>query len=871
LPVPAGRVGGMLERIVAATIRFCARRPWWVIAVAVVIAAAARTFAATHFSITTDVNRLISPDIPWRQREARFEKAFPGHYSSILIVVEGPTVEDVSAASGELVERLRKNKQLFHSVDNLAGSEFFARNGLLFRPLDQVRAFTQGLGRAEPVIAALADDPSLRGVAHAMVLTLGGVQRQMTTLDALVRPMTMAADTVEAALAGRSVPFSWQAMLNGRPPDRDERRNLIEVIPVLDFTSLEPGKAASDAIRQAATDLDLAGKFQTRVRLTGPVPMSDEEFGSLKQGAAVNAIATALIVLCILWLALKSARLIFAVLVNLVVGLSITAALGLLMVQSLNLISVAFAVLFVGLGVDFGIQFSVRLRAEHHEAGDLPIALQRTAHKIAVPLTLAAVAVAAGFMSFLPTVYRGVSELGLIAGAGMLIAYATSITLLPALIAVLKPPGEAEPIGYRALAPVDRFLRDHRVGVIAGTLAVVILGLPLLKFLSFDFDPIHLRDPSTESISTLRDLGSDPRLGLNSINVVVPSLEAAPDAIKRLQALPQVAETRSLSSFVPSDQGAKLAAIAQFRKQLGPALGETPSEAPSDADNVEALQLLSQRLHALASGNGPGAKAAQRLGNDAAQLAKADTATRNRAQDDFVVPLRIDLAALSAFTQAELITATNLPQNLRQQWILSNGEARIEVLPKGDTNSTDVLRQFATAVTTVYPNAVGVPISILESGRTVVHAFFEAAIYALISIAILLWIVLRRLSDVVLTLLPLIVAGVLTLEVCVIIGMPLNFANIIALPLLLGVGVAFKIYYIVAWRAGQTDLLQSSLTRAVIWSALATATAFGSLWLSNHPGTSSMGKLLALSLICTLAAAVLFQPALMGRPRNSGN
>jgi hypothetical protein len=120
---------------------------------------------------------------------------------------------------------------------------------------------------------------------------------------------------------------------------------------------------------------------------------------------------------------------------------------------------------------------------------------------------------------------------------------------------------------------------------------------------------------------------------------------------------------------------------------------------------------------------------------------------------------------------------------------------------------------------------------------------------------------------VLLTLVPLLLAGVVTLEVCVIVGMPLNFANIIALPLLLGVGVAFKIYYILAWRSGQTNLLQSSLTRAVIWSALTTATAFGSLCLSSHPGTASMGKLLALSLGCTLCAAVLFQPALMGKPR----
>jgi len=269
------------------------------------------------------------------------------------------------------------------------------------------------------------------------------------------------------------------------------------------------------------------------------------------------------------------------------------------------------------------------------------------------------------------------------------------------------------------------------------------------------------------------------------------------------------------------------------------------------------------------SASGSGADAAKRLAADAGKLAQADESARTRAQTAFIVPLQTSLGQLRGFLTAERVTRENLPQSLKQLWVTPDGRARVEVAPKGNTNDTEVLRSFARAILAVYPNATGGPISILESSHTVVMAFFEAGFYALVSIAILLWIVLRRFGDVLLTLVPLLLAGVVTLEICVLIGMPLNFANIIALPLLLGVGVAFKIYYIMAWRAGRRNLLQSSLTRAVIWSALTTATAFGSLWLSQHPGTSSMGKLLALSLVCTLAAAVLFQPALMGKPRGA--
>jgi hypothetical protein len=828
-------------------------------------------YTVRHFAINTDINKLISPDLDWRKREADFEKAFPGHFGSTLVVVEAPTAEYASLASAELAKRLAGQPKLFRSVENLSGSEFFARNGLLFQSTDNVAGMTHGLGQAGPLIGTLVSDPSLRGLTRVLSLALIGVQNRTISLDTLARPVSMAATTIESALAGRAATFSWQELLNGKPPMPSDLRRFIEVRPVLDFSALEPGYASSDAIRKAASGLQLASKYQARVRLTGSVPMADEEFATVQQGALINGIGAVIIVLTILWLALKSARIILAVFINLFVGLSITAALGLLMVGALNMISVAFAVLFVGLGVDFGIQFAVRYRAERHDVPQLRPALEQGAEKIGAPLTLAAAAVAAGFLSFLPTDYRGVSELGQIAGVGMLIAYATSITLLPALITTFNPPGEPEAIGYRALAPIDRFLQKNRYPVIIGTLGIAIVGSPLLYFLTFDFDPIHLRSPTTESISTLLDLGNDPRVGINSINVVMSSPDQAVSAANRLRKLPQVLHADTLTDFIPGDQDKKLGLIHDFAEQIGPILQKpASSKPPSDTENIAALNNIADQLNRFAgNAKGAGADAARRLAGDSVKLAKADQGVRNKVQTAFVEPLQVGLAQLAGYLQAQKLTPENLPQQLRRRWVTPDGRARVEVSPKGDTNNTEVLRTFARAVLAVYPNAIGGPVSILESGNTVVKAFIEAGIYALLSIAILLWIVLRRFVDVLLTLVPLLLAGVVTLEICVLIGMPLNFANIIALPLLLGVGVAFKIYYIMAWRASQTDLLQSSLTRAVIWSALTTATAFGSLWLSQHPGTSSMGKLLALSLGCTLAAAVLFQPALMGKPRGT--
>jgi uncharacterized protein len=290
--------------------------------------------------------------------------------------------------------------------------------------------------------------------------------------------------------------------------------------------------------------------------------------------------------------------------------------------------------------------------------------------------------------------------------------------------------------------------------------------------------------------------------------------------------------------------------------------------APTDAEIVQALKSAAAALSRAANEEtNTGATAAARLAGLLNQLAAADQTVRAWASAAFAAPLLYDLDQLRLMLNPQRITLQMLPDLLARDWVAPDGKARVEVLPKGDSNNDAVLRNFASAVLAVEPAATGTPVMFQEAARIIVRAFVEAVALALVSIAIILLVALRRIGDVLLTLVPLIVAGLVTLEICGLIGLQLNFANIIALPLLLGVGVAFKIYYIMAWRSGKTNLLESTLTRAVIFSALTTATAFGSLWLSNEPGISSMGKLMALSLACTLSAAVLFQPILMGPPR----
>src|ERR1700730_1537142 len=552
-----------IARSIVAIVEACSRFRWTVLALAILVTIASGYYTATHFAITTNTNNFISEKLPWRQNLIALDKAFPQRLDQIVVVIDGATPELAEAAAQSLTDRLKRRPDLYQSVVRPDGGSYFNQSALLFQPAADLQRTLKGLSEAKPFLITLAYDPSLRGIVKAVSLIIQGVKTKAVTLDDVDvdRPMALLGDAFDGVLAGRPVFFSWRGLLAEQPADPRELRRFIEIKPVLDYAALMPGEKASDFLRETARDLGISPKSGVTVRLTGLVPMADEEFGNIADGAGLNAAGTGLTVLLIIWLALKSGRIVVAVALSVIAGLAATAAVGLMMVGAFNLISVAFAVLFVGIGTDFGIQFSVRYRAERFKEARLDKALAQAAARAGAPLTLAAAATAAGFFSFLPTDYRGVSELGLIAGVGMAIAFFTSITLLPALLKLFNPPSESEPLGYAALAPVDSFLEKHRVPVIALTLLVAIAGLPLLIYLRFDFNPINLRSPHVESIATYLDLRRDPNMSSHTAEVLVPSVAAAATVAQQLSALPDVGRTMTIDSLVPPDQEPKLAPV----------------------------------------------------------------------------------------------------------------------------------------------------------------------------------------------------------------------------------------------------------------------------------------------------------------------
>lgn len=852
-----------VSHIVAAS----SRRPWLVLVAGLVLAALSLLVVTGRFAMTTDTAALISPDVDWRKQERAMETAFPQLRDVMLVVIDGATPELAEDGAARLATRLAEDKAHFRLVRRPDGGDFFGREGLLFGSEKEVRDATSALVEAQPMLGPLAADPSLRGVAGALSTMADGVTTGQVTLERLDKPMRALADAAERVLTGKPTHFSWQTLFAGEgnalaPPTR----RLILAQPILDHGALMPGEAASDAVHSAAAALGLDAAHGVRVQLTGEVPLADEEFATLQENIGLVGLVMLGAMLLTLWFATRSVRLVTAILATIVLGLIVTMALGLLAVGRFNLISVAFIPLFVGLGVDFGIQICVRYNAERVDGAEPVAALRQAAEALGAPLTLAAGAIFLGFAAFLPTEYVGIAELGVIAGLGMIVALALSVTLLPALILLLRPGKPRREVGFSALAPADRFLERKRGLVLWSFVVALVVSIALLPWVSFDFNPLHLRDPDAPAMRALADLTRDPDRTPNTIDVLAADQAQATALATKLSALPEVARVVSLDSFVPEAQPAKLALIQDASLLLDVTLNPLDTlPPPTDAELIAALSQAAAKLRSVA-GAGEGARSARRLSAAFDRLAAGSPAGRARMNAVVAQPLAVMLDQMRMALQAAPVTRADLPPDLMRDWVAPNGQVRLQVFPSGDANDNRVIRSFRAAVAQVTPAISGLPVATQAAARTVAGAFVQAGILAFALVSLLLFAVLRDAREVAFTLAPVVLSIFLTLGSCVLIGQPVNFANIIAFPLLFGVGVAFHIYFVMAWRSGATGLLQSSLARAVLFSALATGTAFGSLWLSQHPGTASMGKILMISLAWTLICALIFEPALLGPP-----
>ena len=858
---------GVIVRMSVAAIAFASRRPYATAAFMLAVAAASLYYTIGHLGINTDTANMISPDLPWRQDFIAYRESFPVRDQNIVVVVDGPDGEVSMAHSRALAEALRAEPAQFPSVFLAGDGEFFEQNGLLYLPLDELETLAHRLIEAQPLLARLAGEPGGAGVLSTLALALGEggdlPPAARADVDRILGELEL---TLRAANAGASRPISWGGLLG--VSGQGSARQLILVKPELDFSRVRPARDAIERIREISSALPAANAVT--VRLTGTLAMEHEELTSITRSATVSGIAsTATVILVLLW-ALRSLPLLAIAVTTLMAGLCMTAGFAALAVGHLNLLSAAFAVLYVGLGGDFILHLTLRLKEPRRSKVAIDAALQEVARGVGSSLFVCAATTAAGFFAFIPTDFDGIAELGLISGAGMFISLVVSLTLLPALLKIASRRRDFMQVG------TGHGRENWRVPSLPPRLTcalaalAVLLSLLLVPRLEFDGNPIRLRDPDSESIRTLEDLAADSSAPLFNLAILVPDAAAAEVAAGRVAPLASVERVVTVASLVPADQEDKLLVLEDLELVLGSTLSGFDSLAPDPERLPEALEALAG---AIEEGSGGGRDTGSFVSEaeiwlDSLGVLSADERRARLAALDRDIGgnLRDQVARLGRGLDTAGVAARDLPVELTERWANSAGQQLVEVVPREDLNEPEAAARFVADVRSVEPNATGLPVVYEEASATVTRAFVFALIWAFSGVIVVLLFVMRSLRDMLLVLSPVAFAGIVTGAVCVLTGLPLNFANIIALPLLVGVCIDSGIHIVYRMRTEPptgADPLATSTSRAVVACALTTIASFGNLAFSSHNGMASMGQLLTIGMLMSLVGALAILPALL--------
>lgn len=850
----------------------------------VLVAMAAATallglYAATHLGVNADNKELLDEGLPFQEASREFEARFPGLADSLLVVIEGETPERTREATERLRAALERRGERFRDVWRPNGRAFFERVGLLFLSVPELEDFGDSLARLQPVIAELSAEPTLPNLVRLLRRGLDEEGSLRVDEERLARVLDGFSRASGVVYAEHPVAVSWEdLLLRGTAFDPTTRRVLVAE-PVLEFDRVLAAEPAMRAIHEAAEAEGLVPERGVRVRVTGYPALNAEEMRGLAVDVGFAGILSFLLVLVVLRVAFRSLRLVAAAAATLLAGLVWTAAFAAATVGALNVISVAFAVLFVGLGIDFAIHLGMHYGERRREGEAHGPAMRAAVRGVGGALLLCTVTTAIGFLAFVPTDYRGVAELGVIAAGGMGVILVQTLTLFPALLSkglALRGAATAPSPAHWLRRTTPRNALAHPGRVLAGALALGAGALALLPQARFDSNVILLRDPDAESVRAFQELLESGTASPWHADALAPSLEAAGELARRLEALPEVERALTLRSFVPQEQEEKRAILADLAFLMEPPAARDGAEAPAPppAEQVEALRALEEALArpAVREGTGPLAESARRLGRRLGALldrleSDAERAeTLERLEALLLGGLESQLERLRRALDPPRVELEDLPGRIRDRMLAEDGTARVQIFPSRDLGEAGALRDFVEAVQGVAPRAAGLPVSVEAFGQATAESMREALVLAVAVIALLLVALWRSALDALVALVPLALAGLLTVATVAVLGVSFNFANVIVLPLLLGIGVDSGIHLVARARAAGPDeatLPATTTARAVLFSALTTLASFGSLALSDHRGIASLGILLLVGMAWTLAANLILLPALV--------
>lgn len=877
---------GTLQKILAWWVDVVQRHAKTIIALVLVITGGILAYSINNFRINLDTANMISSKLHFRKVEMDYYKAFPNLTNTIVLVIEARTADSAMSTRDRLVDEIRKRSSLFKSFYVPGGGQFFEQNGLLYLSQSEVEDFADNMAAAQPFLALLSRDLSLPGLFSVFNTILDhpeeGALKDRRTL-VLFNEMNKA---LESTAADKSYFMPWQELMLGEKETARQRKQFIILQPVLDFTSLSAGEEPLDTVRAIIRSLALP-KDGPIVRLTGDTALDEENLNEVRNSVGIATVVSFILVALILYVGLwRSGRLIFSSLATLLVGLIWTTGFAIAFIGSLNMISITFAVLFIGLGIDYSIQFCLRFRELSVSGTGSRESDLVTAKGVGRGLLFSCITTAIGFYAFAPTAYAGVTDLGLIAGTGMFISFFMNLTLLPALLTVLPVKGQGKPFSF----PIDGLIAmpyRYPKPIIIASLVLGILGAAFLPKVYFDYNPLNLYNPKSEALQTIQDLFKDSDVAPWTVSVLVKDEKETKALADKLSKLKEVNMAVSIFDFVPEKQGPKKAALADVRFFMPP-LGHVALKTASCQKDGSALATLEEKVRKnIPNSTGESRAALDRLlsslqrfkelQHDPEKSCKAFTALEQSMLSGLPDLFhKLDLA-LSPKT----VTMSQLPQDLKSQYISVDGRYRIQVFPKENVLDREALVRFVNAVYGVTKDATDSPVTVYESGMAIISSFRTAVFLALAAIVVFILISMRSVLFTTLILIPLVLALLLTAAASVLLDIPLNFANVIVVPLLLGVGVHNGILFTLRYQTeppSDGNMLKTSTARAIFFSSLTMITSTGSLAFSAHRGIASIGILLTLCFSFLIVSTLILMPAMfhvlrerLNRPEKTAN
>jgi hopanoid biosynthesis associated RND transporter like protein HpnN len=814
-----------------------------------------------------------------------------GDQEEIVAVIESDDAAKSTNAADELYARLNRDKEMFRDVFYPGGLPFFRNNGLLFMPLEDIKTLRKTVTMAAPVLKDLAAAPSVQTLFTSLTGQIDDYlkssdQAKLASLTFMLTTLDKGFKAFDGKTSGLTMDSFLKGGSDGKPSMLESagKQQVITMLPVKEEGSFIASEKSIKTARLALGEILKKPEFKgVTGGLTGVPVLEYEEMATSQRDLEFATILSLSLTVILLLFAFRGLLNVIAAMVSLIVGICLSFGFATVAVGHLNILSMVFAIMLIGLGIEYGIQVVLRYQEELRGGASGLDAIQTGLTSNIRSIIMAAATVALAFATFAFTDFKGIAELGIIAAGGVAICVITTFTVLPAMLVILERFRKASP---RPLScpPVDNmgvFLRslfDRPKVVISFTLILSLICLYPTLTMRFDYNLMNLQAKGLPSVEyAYKLMRSKENSGYFAVVTARDEAEAK-QLTERLEKLPAVDHVVSRLTFIPDQQAEKLAELTSLKQVVAP-VRPVPYE-----ENLQVMSLPSvfenfrnrvEKLkNALEARKVPQAKPV------AAFLTTLDSffSTLEKEKDrnalgmlrefqgSMFAELPDKLRLLKESLEAAPITETDIPPQLLQRFVGTSGKLLLQVSARKEIFEREPLQEFVTQIKSVAPHATGEPIMVFESLTVLRDAYLKAFIFAFIGITAILLINFKSIRYALLGTVPLGAGLLLMIGGMSMIGITFNSANIIVLPLILGVGIDSAIYIINRYRQGDETPAQVATRSAgigVFLNALTILFSFGALMVAHHQGVFSIGAVMSLGMVASVAVFLIFLPALL--------